>query len=62
MKYYEWPKTETRAIPAYDQETYDDGISKTWHIDELPPVTFDWANMIDQYTIQDDETDEEKAV
>ena len=62
MKYYEWPKTETRAIPAYDQETYDDGISKTWHIDELPPVTFDWANMIDQYTIQDDETGEEKAV
>lgn len=62
MKFHEWPKTETRAIPAYDQETYDKGNSKTWHIDELPPVTFDWANMIDQYTIKDKETGKETVV
>ena len=55
MRYYEWP-AETEAIPAYDQETYYGGKWKVWHIDELPPVAFDWVNMIDQYVVKDDVT------
>ena len=62
MKFHEWPKAETKAIPAYDQETYYDGKWKVWHVDELPPVTFDWTNMIDQYVIKDDVTGEKTVV
>ena len=62
MKFHEWPKAETKAIPAYDQETYYDGKSKIWHIDELPPITFDWANIIDKYTIRDNVTGEKTIV
>jgi hypothetical protein len=62
MKFHEWPKAQTKAIPAYDQETYYDGKSKKWHIDELPPVIFDWANMIDQYVTKDNVTGEKMVV
>lgn len=62
MKFHEWPKAQTKAIPAYGQETYYDGKSKIWHIDELPPVIFDWANMIDQYVTKDNVTGEEMVV
>ena len=62
MKFHEWPKAETKAIPAYDQETYYDGKSKIWHIDELPPITFDWANIIDKYTIRDNVTGKKTVV
>ena len=62
MKFHEWPKAETKAIPAYGQETYYDGKSKIWHIDELPPITFDWANIIDKYTIRDNVTGEKTVV
>ena len=56
MKYHEWPKAETTAIPAYDAPRDDGDYSTTWHIDELPPVTFDWANMIDHYLVENKET------
>ena len=62
MKFHEWPKAQTKAIPAYDQETYYDGKWKVWHIDELPPVIFDWANMIDQYVTKDNVTGEKMVV
>ena len=62
MKYHEWPKTGTTAIPAYDAPRALDDYSTTWHIDELPPVTFDWANMIDQYNVKNEETGKWEAV
>ena len=62
MKYHEWPKTETTAIPAYDAPRDVKDFSTTWHIDELPPVTFDWANMIDQYLVKNKETGKEEVV
>ena len=62
MKYHEWPKTETTAIPAYDAPRAIDDYSTTWHIDELPPVTFDWANMIDHYVVPNKETGKEEVV
>ena len=62
MKFHEWPKAQTKAIPAYDQETYYDGKSKIWHIDELPPITFDWANIIDKYAIRDNVTGKKTVV
>ncbi len=62
MKFHEWPEADTKAIPAYDQETYYDEKSKIWHIDELPPITFDWANIIDKYTIRDNVTGKKTVV
>ncbi|MCR5361317.1 MAG: C10 family peptidase [Bacteroidales bacterium] len=47
MAYHQWPKAATKDIPAYDVP--DD----EWHIDSLPPVTFDWENMRDQYVVAD---------
>jgi hypothetical protein len=61
MRFHEWP-AETGVIPAYDQQTFYDGNRKVWHIDELPPVTFDWENMIDQYVIKDDVTGDTTVV
>jgi hypothetical protein len=56
MKYHEWPKTATAAIPAYDTPNDFDDESTMWHVDELPPVTFDWANMIKNYQEKNEET------
>lgn len=49
MKYYEWPKTPTTGIPSYTLSTSYLGDKKDWVIDSIPPVTFDWDNMLDQY-------------
>lgn len=39
MKYHEWPKDETPVIPHYGLQTTD-----------LSSVTFDWDNMIEDYS------------
>lgn len=49
MNYYQWPKAACKAIPAYDIQTAYENEEKVWHIDALPAVTFDWANMLDDY-------------
>ena len=49
MNYYQWPKEATTEIPAYDLQTAYEGKEKTWHIDALPPATFDWDNMLNSY-------------
>jgi len=55
MNYYQWPKTACAEIPAYDLVTTHEKVEKTWHFDKLPPVTFDWANMINTYFLYDEE-------
>lgn len=56
LNYHQWPKTLTNGLPAY--ETIDDcsDDSLTWHIDSLPPVTFDWDNMLDEYKVVNPDT------
>ena len=49
MNYYQWPKTVPNGIPDYDFDTEYNGNQKILHIDALPPVTFDWANMLNDY-------------
>lgn len=61
MNYHQWPKSACKEIPAYDLETTYEKDEKTWHIDGLPPVTFDWANMTDTYDRQSSKA-ENKAV
>ena len=49
MNYYQWPKEACTEIPAYDIKTVHENVEKVWHIDALPPTTFDWDNMLDNY-------------
>ncbi len=53
MNYYQWPKTVTDSIPAYDITTAHENVEKVWHIDALPPTTFDWDNMLNSYVTTD---------
>ncbi len=53
MNYYQWPKTVTDSIPAYDITTAHENVEKVWHIDALPPTTFDWDNMLNTYVTTD---------
>ena len=43
MKYHEWPQGATTSIPGYTAESYNLTLST------LPAVTFDWANMLNNY-------------
>ncbi len=49
MNYHQWPKDACTEIPAYDITTAHENVEKVWHIDALPPTTFDWDNMLDNY-------------
>ena len=44
MKYHEWPKSATSSIPSY----YCYSLGKT--LSSLPATTFNWANMLDEYS------------
>ena len=44
MKYHEWPTATTVEIPEYDCAT----LGKT--LEALPATTFDWSNMLDDYS------------
>ena len=44
MYYHKWPETTTKVIPGYTTYSYSMNLSS------LPVTTFDWANMIDDYS------------
>lgn len=44
MYYHKWPETTTKVIPGYTTYSYNMSLSS------LPVTTFDWANMIDDYS------------
>ena len=63
MNYYEWPKTVPDGIPAYDiNEQLTDSTYHVWHVDALPPVVFDWDNMLDDYQVQNPQTGQSEEV
>ena len=50
MNYHQWPKSPSTGIPAYEISLNQDSVNnEVWRIDSLPPVTFDWDNMLDNY-------------
>ena len=57
LNYWQWPKELPDGLPAYESVDYEYDANLTWHIDALPPVTFDWDNMIDEYVNPDDWND-----
>lgn len=50
MAYHQWPREACKAIPAYDFEYAFEGKSEPCHMDALPPVTFAWDQMLNDYT------------
>ena len=42
--YWKYPQQQTPAVPSYTTPQY--GVT----LPELPPTTFDWTNMLDEYT------------
>lgn len=49
LNYYQWPKTTVEGLSGYDIVTTQEDEENVWHIDSLPPVTFEWADMLDCY-------------
>ena len=46
-KYNKWPEFQTNEIPAYSPE---EGSLVGYTLPALPPFTFDWDNMVDNYS------------
>ena len=42
--YWKYPYDETPAVEGYTNESYG------FQVEALPPITFDWDNMLDRYT------------
>ena len=49
MKYYEWPKAAVSGMSSYVIPTAWNQTEIEWQIDSLPPVSFDWDNMLYAY-------------
>ena len=63
LNYHQWPKMLPDGLPAY--ETIDDcsdNWNLTWYIDSLPPVIFDWDNMLDEYNVLNADTKKTEVV
>lgn len=51
MHYWKYPDFETDQVPAYKCHLYTGYYSSTYvNVEALPPVTFDWDNMLDRYS------------
>lgn len=46
MNYHQWPKEECQSIPAHSIPYLEGSID----LEELPSTTFDWKNMLNDYT------------
>lgn len=64
MDYHQWPQSACRAIPAYDfTYTKFGGIgTASMHLDELPPVTFEWDKMLRNYDVEGGTEEQRNAV
>ena len=58
MNYYQWPKTMPDGLPDYNATTFFEDVPEdyNYNIDALPPVKFDWDNMLNDYQIRNPET------
>lgn len=56
MNYYQWPKSLPDGLPDYDSGDDNENLNYKYHIDALPPVAFDWDNMLNDYELFNLET------
>lgn len=64
LNYYNWPESMPDGLPGYYSADPGDerNESKKWYIDSLPPVTFDYDNMLNDYHILNPETGKKELV
>ncbi|MBR4810470.1 MAG: C10 family peptidase [Bacteroidaceae bacterium] len=64
VNYYQWPKTIPDGLPEYNASTYYPYTLAVYDytIDALPPVAFDWDNMLDDYQAWNPETQQTEQV
>ena len=64
VNYYQWPKTIPDGLPEYNASTYFQYsfAEYDYTIDALPPVVFDWDNMLDDYLVWNPETQQTEQV
>ena len=64
LNYYQWPKTIPDGLPEYNAATYFGFYLEEYDytIDALPPVEFDWDNMLDDYQVWNPETQQTEQV
>ncbi len=61
LNFYRWPQSLPDGLPGYKSYDYAD-FSKFWYVDSLPPVTFDYDNMLNDYHILNPETGKKELV
>ena len=61
MAYHQWPREACKEIPAYDFEYAFEGKSEPCRLDALPPVTFSWDQMLNDYTNENPGTAVQRA-
>ena len=54
LNYYQWPKTIPDGLPDYNPGDVNPLFD--YQIDALPPVAFDWDNMLNDYKVWNPET------
>lgn len=55
MNYWQWPVTVPYGLPDYNINIQYNNHEYTWHLSALPPTSFDWDNMADNYAYYDHE-------
>ncbi|SDO31533.1 Spi protease inhibitor [Prevotella communis] len=59
MNYWQWPNAVPDGLPAYDCVCSSRSfIDYTWHLDALPPTTFRWDLMLNDYTVWNEDTEQ----
>lgn len=64
LNYYQYPKTMPNGLPDYNAciDDVNNDQLYNYNIDALPPVAFDWDNMLDDYTLINPETGKKEDV
>ena len=58
LNYYQWPKTMPDGLPDYNVNVGAQDPEYDYQIEALPPVAFDWDNMLNDYRAWNPETGE----
>lgn len=62
LNYWQWPKSLPNGVPEYEMDCYGDFTGTHFYNDALPPMVFDWDNMLDDYIVTNPETGEDEII
>ena len=61
LNYYRWPESMPDGLAGYNSMDWI-GMDEMWYVDSLPPVTFDYDNMLNDYHVLNPETGKKELV